>query len=127
MNAIPRSLMAALALAAAAPMGAWASSPDFEWYMSAGRPQVSAAEYPAPRAGFIWAPGRYEWTGGTRQVYRPGAWIVDDYDIQWRYYAFGNKIVLANGPLELRDRDGNVIPINADASHWHRGSEWFDQ
>ena len=39
-------------------------NPDFEWYANVGRPiapgaPVIAEATPAPREGFIWAPGRY--------------------------------------------------------------------
>jgi hypothetical protein len=117
MKAIVRNTVAILALAAAVPASASTTTwVDFEWYADVGRPNVASIQsYPAPRAGYIWAPARYEWNGGPGQVYRPGAWIVDDYDAQWRYYAFGNAIVIANGPLVLRDRDGNVIPTNPEA------------
>jgi hypothetical protein len=116
MNATLRSALAVLALAAAAPAGAAANTPDFGWYANAGSGRFTLNDpYPAPRAGYIWAPGRYEWNGGPGQTFRPGRWIIDDYEAQWRLYAFGHQTVLANGPLVLRDRDGNVIPINADA------------
>lgn len=69
---------------------------------------------PAPRAGYIWAPAHYEWDGSRMQYY-PGVWIQDDYDSQWRMYAYGPNTVIATGPLVLRDRDGNVIPTSPDA------------
>jgi hypothetical protein len=88
---------------------------DFEWYANVGRPVAGTLEvYPAPRPGYIWAPGRYEWNG-TREVYMPGVWVKDDYDHQWRVYAERGRTVYANGPLELRDRDGNVIPTDPQA------------
>ena len=90
---------------------------DFEWYryVGAGRGATySAYTLPAPRAGYIWAPAHYEWDG-TRMQYYPGVWIQDDYDSQWRMYAYGPNTVIATGPLVLRDRDGNVIPTSPDA------------
>jgi hypothetical protein len=108
MNAILRNALLVSGLAIATPALAWSAWPDidFEWYANVGRPAPTAEVYPAPRAGYIWAPGRYEWTGA-REVWLPGAWITDDYDLQWRTYAAR--------PFELRDRDGNVIAIAADA------------
>ena len=116
MNAILRSTLTVAVLAAATPASAWTVWPDvdFEWYANVGRPAVIHQAYPAPRAGFMWSPAHYEWTG-TRQILMPGTWVVDDYDRQWKAYASGNSITYATGPLELRDRDGNVIPINPEA------------
>lgn len=112
MNAISRSMLAAAAMALATPALAWTVWPDldFEWYANVGK--TAAATTPAypSRRGYIWAPAHLEWTG-THHVSMPGVWIEDDYDRQWRAYALGSTTVLATGPLELRDRDGNVIPI----------------
>ena len=102
MNATLRNSLAVLALAVATPAGAWAVYPDvdFEWYANVGAGRGSVASintYPAPRAGYIWSPAHYEWDGGPHQIFVPGAWIVDDYDAQWRHYAFGDNIVVASG------------------------------
>lgn len=110
---------ATCALASASmPAFSWTVWPDvdFEWYANVGKPVAGTGVevYPAPRAGYIWSPGRYEWNG-TRQVYTPGVWVADDYDRQWKAYATGKTTTYATGPLELRDRDGNVIPISPDA------------
>ena len=121
MKTIQRLIYAGFVTAAMAsasqPAFSWTVWPDidFEWYANVGKPLVATYEvYPAPRPGYIWAPGRYEWTG-TRQVYAPGVWIKDDYEQQWTAYANGRTTTFATGPLELRDRDGNVIPITPDA------------
>ena len=116
MNAILRTTLTVAGLAAASPAFAWTVWPDvdFEWYANVGKPAVTLEAYPAARAGFIWSPAHYEWTG-TRQVLVPGVWIQDDYDRQWKAYASGSTITYATGPLELRDRAGNVIPTNPDA------------
>ena len=45
----------------------------------------------------------------------PGVWVKDDYDRQWKAYASRGHTTYATGPLELRDRDGNVIPTNPEA------------
>ena len=88
---------------------------DFEWYANVGKPVAGTMEvYPAPRPGYIWSPGHYEWNG-SRQVYTPGVWVKDEYDREWRAYATARGTTYATGPLELRDRDGNVIPITPDA------------
>jgi len=77
-------------------------------------PIPEAAGRCAPRPGYIWTPGHYEWTG-TRHVRVPGVWIKDDYHDQVAIYNTAHTTTYATGPLELRDRDGNVIPITPDA------------
>ena len=121
MKTIQRFIYAGFATCALAsasmPAFSWTVWPDvdFEWYANVGKPVAGSVEvYPAPREGYIWAPGRYEWNGA-RQVYNPGVWVKDDYDRQWHAYANGTTTTYATGPLELRDRDGNVIPITPDA------------
>ena len=99
MNATLRNSLAILALAAAVPANASTTTwVDFEWYADVGKPfQVATIQsYPAPRPGFIWAPAHYEWDGGPRQIFLPGSWIVDDYNAQWRHYAFGTPITVAD-------------------------------
>ena len=110
---------ATCALASASmPAFSWTVWPDvdFEWYANVGKPVAGTTVevYPAPRAGYTWAPSHYE-VSGTRQIYVPGVWVQDDYDRQWKMYANGTTTTYATGPLELRDKDGNVIPITPDA------------
>lgn len=110
---------ATAALASASlPALSWTVWPnvDFEWYANVGKPvaATSVEVMPAPREGYIWAPGRYEWTG-TRQAWVPGQWIRDDYKEQVAIYSNGRTTTYATGPLTLRDRDGNVIPTDPSA------------
>jgi len=125
MNTIQKVIytgFAACALASASmPAFSWTVWPDvdFEWYANVGKvpPGAYLTYYevtPAPRAGYIWSPGHYEWTGA-RQAWMPGTWVKDDYDREWKAYAFNDRTTYATGPLELRDRDGNVIPTNPEA------------
>lgn len=75
---------------------------DFEWYANVGKPVagMTVEVHPAPRAGYIWAPGHWE-TQGMTPVWVNGQWIADDYEQQRL--------------LAIRDRDGNVIPTNPEA------------
>jgi hypothetical protein len=55
---------------------------DFAWYLNVGKPLATPVEAtPAPRAGYIWAPGRYE-TVGARQQWVAGRWVKDDFEQQ---------------------------------------------
>ena len=55
-------------------------------------PIYDSVPVPAPRAGYVWSPGHYEWRGN-RQVWLSGQWIpVDNYSY--------------SRPYGDRDRDG---------------------
>jgi hypothetical protein len=73
---------ATIALASAAlPTFAYTVWPDidFEWYTDVGRPLAAPVEtVPAPRAGYIWAPGRYETVDG-REAWVAGHFVKDDF------------------------------------------------
>ena len=67
---------ATAALASASlPALSWTVWPDvdFQWYANVGKPvNGSVVEvYPAPREGYIWAPGRYETVGSATGVLPP--------------------------------------------------------
>ena len=73
---------------------------DFEWYASVGRPIVEplVVVQPAPRAGYIWSPGHWEWNG-RRHLWVAGHWIADDYAEQYARYNLGQGTLLAESPL----------------------------
>lgn len=94
-------------------------NPDFEWYANVGKPVVDTTYLtevtPAPREGYIWAPGRYVWTG-TQHRLEGGRWIKDDYQEQVAAAINrGGNAVVSTEPMVLRDRDGNVIPTRPEA------------
>ena len=101
---ITATFAAAALLSASVPALAYTVWPDvdFEWYATVGKPVAGTTVevYPAPREGYIWAPGRWE-TRGSEQVWVKGHWVADDYE-QQRMVA-------------IRDREGNPIPTNHDA------------
>ena len=60
---------------------------DFQWYTNVGRydaPPTPVAQ-PAPRAGYIWTPERWE-TSGEHQKHIAAHWVVDDYYAQLAIY-----------------------------------------
>jgi hypothetical protein len=111
---------ATLALSSAAiPALAWTVYPDidFQWYADVGKPLWTPVVdiTPAPRAGYIYVPAQWE-NRGTRQVYVKGYWMKDDYPQQLAVYNNPNgTTTYATGPLPLRDKDGNIIPMNPEA------------
>jgi hypothetical protein len=110
---------ATAALASASlPALSWTVWPDvdFEWYANVGKPvNGSIVEaWPAPREGYIWAPGRYE-TVGTRQAWVPGRWIRDDYAERVAMQITSETMVASGASPVLYDRYGNAIPTNPEA------------
>jgi hypothetical protein len=116
---------AALA-SASLPALSWTVWPDvdFEWYANVGKPVNGASieVFPAPREGYIWAPGRYD-TVGTREVWTPGRWIRDDYAERVAMQITA-ETTLASGPMTLYDRQGNAIPITPDAYPVGSAATW---
>ena len=97
MNAISRAVFTAAAMALATPALSW-GEPDFQWYASVGNGAGAEREHaqPPPRPGYIWAPGAWITTTGTKQVLTQGAWIEDDYFRQVRIAADENaKAIVA--------------------------------
>ena len=86
-----------------APADATTRGVDFEWYANVGRPMVEslAVVQPAPRAGYIWSPGHWEWNG-RRHVWVAGRWIADDYEDQVAFYNLGRGTLLAQAPTPPR-------------------------
>jgi hypothetical protein len=115
---ISTSFAAAALVSASVPALAWTVWPDvdFEWYANVGRaPDATVEITPAPRDGYIWAPGHWE-TRGTHQGFVSGHWIKDDYQRQLLVYNNGNgTLSYATGPMILRDSQGNIIPTNPSA------------
>ena len=125
MNVMQKIISAGFATCALAsasmPALSWTVWPDvdFEWYANVGKPVAPAAAqvdvFPAPREGFIWAPGRYERTASGNHQWVPGQWVRDDYEQQVAVYSTHGRTTYATGPLTLLDRDGNAIPTQPEA------------
>ena len=86
-------------VSASLPALSWTVWPDvdFEWYANVGKPVAGSIEltaFPAPREGYIWAPGHYEVTD-SRQAWVDGHWIRDDYAQQVEAYS------VSSTPLDL--------------------------
>jgi hypothetical protein len=105
-------------LSVSVPALAWTVWPDidFEWYADVGRVPAATVEIiPAPRDGYIWAPGHWE-TRGAHQSWAPGHFVRDDYQQQvFAYNNLNGTTTYATGPTILRDSQGNIIPTNPSA------------
>lgn len=78
---------------------------------------------PAPRAGWVWAPGHWEWQGN-RHVWMQGTWLRERSGYEYRaprWVQRGNgEWILVGNNWERRgpygDRDGDGIPNRYDNS-----------
>lgn len=84
-------------------------------------PAARVEVVPAPRVGYVWAPGHWVWRDG-RHLWIGGLWIRErpgmhwhpsrwvHHDGQWRFVAGG----WAGQPYVVRDRDGDGVPNRLD-------------
>ena len=96
---------------------------------------------PAPRQGYIWAPGHYTWDNG-RYVWRGGEWMASRPGYAWQasrweqradgsWYLVGGTWVRSdnyanydnNGRWAYRDRDGDGV-INRDDRFPNDSRRW---
>lgn len=120
---IQKLISAGFALAAltsaSVPALAWTVWPDvdFEWYANVGNPmfEPNVEIYPAPREGYIWAPGHWE-NHGRRQAWVTGHYVKDDYAQQVAIYnAPDRAVAVASAPTVIYDNQGHAIPTSPDA------------
>ena len=95
-----------------------AARTNVDFYLNFGPPPVRYEYVPAPRVGFVWVPGywdwrygRHHWVGGHWVRHRPGyfyepaRWVAQD--ARWYYHAPGWR---------AGDRDGDAVPNRYDRS-----------
>ena len=67
---------------AAALMAAPAAVQAVDVYVKVGPPAARVEAVPAPRAGYVWAPGYWGWRGG-KWVWGPGYWLRERAGYHW--------------------------------------------
>src|SRR4051812_7600575 len=107
------SLVAASLGSLALPAGA---RTNVDFYLNVAPPPVQYEVVPAPRAGFVWAPGYWDWRAH-RHVWIAGHWVRHRpgyvyYAPRWqerdgRYY-------FQRGAWRRGDADGDGVPNYAD-------------
>ena len=107
--------LAALAVTAALPAAA-RSSVDF--YVNVAPPAPIYEVVPAPRMGWIWAPGYWEWRGH-RHHWISGRWVRERpgyYYAPARWYDHGGRYYYdAPRWSRYRDSDGDGVPNRYDS------------
>ncbi len=113
-NVISAGFATAVLVSASVPALAWTVWPDvdFEWYANVGKPAMVEVT-PAPRAGYIWAPGHWETRSDSSQAWVGGQWVADDYTSQIATYA--SPVTIGTSAEPIRDRDGMIIPMSPGA------------
>lgn len=137
-----------LAGAAAAPLPSLAAS-NVSLYIGSAPPAPLYERIPAPRHGYVWAPGHWNWNGH-RHVWAPGYWVVErpGYAYQapaWHqarggwYMEPGRWTAYGGHAHGYRDRDRDGVPDRYEARRgWdrdrdgipdryerhHRGGRW---
>lgn len=92
-----------------------AAQAQFSAIVSIAPPAPLVEVVPAPRAGYVWAPGHYEWCGD-QYVWVQGHWLTarsgfEYREPRWVQRANGDWLLVGNtwerrGPEGDRDRDG---------------------
>lgn len=106
-----------------------AARTNVDLYLNFGPPPVRYEYVPAPRTGFIWVPGHWDWRGHRHvwiaghwlrhrpgYYYRPALWVP--HGGQWRFYRPQWRAGDLDGdgvPNRYdRDRDGDGVPNRFD-------------
>jgi hypothetical protein len=83
-------------------------------------PPPRAERVPAPRRGYVWAPGHWEWRHGQHQWQR-GTWVRERRGYTYRepvWHERDGRWVMSRGGWERqrirRDRDGDGVPNRLD-------------
>ncbi len=119
-----------LAVCATSTLGGFAipASADVGIYLDVAPPPPRYEVVPAPRAGFVWAPGVWEWRH-RRHVWVNGHWIRERHGMYWhpdRWEEREGRWAFERGRWDrerfedrlahrgLRDRDGDGVPDRFD-------------
>jgi hypothetical protein len=99
--------------AAAAPLPSLAYS-NVSLYIGTAPPAPLYERVPAPRHGYVWAPGHWEWNG-RRHIWAPGFWVVERPGYAYRAPAWyqgngGWYMQPAAWTPYGRDRDRDGVP-----------------
>jgi hypothetical protein len=103
--------------AAAAPLPSLAYS-NVSLYIGTAPPAPLYERVPAPRHGYVWAPGHWEWNG-RRHIWAPGFWVVERPGYAYRAPAWyqgngGWYMQPAAWTPYGRDRDRDGVPDRWD-------------
>lgn len=118
---ITRKLLVCILLAAGTIGAALTPRPSLavvDVWVNIGPPPARVEVVPAPRPGWIWSPGYWEWRGN-RHVWRNGVWVRErpGYAYQpHRWVERDGRYYLERGRWDRRrDSDGDGVPDRFDA------------
>ena len=81
-NILAAAAISTPALIAPAMVTPAAAQVDFNVSIGVPPPAPFYEVVPAPRAGYVWAPGYWRWDGG-RHVWAPGHWMAERHGYHW--------------------------------------------
>jgi hypothetical protein len=94
-----------------------AARTNVDLYVNVGPPPAPLYEVvPAPRYGFVWVPGYWDWRGH-RHVWVAGHYVRSRPGYVYhtpRYYESGGRWYVAQGGWRARDADGDGVPNGYD-------------
>ena len=109
-----------LALVCAATLGALSVSSvaqaDVTVYFDTAPPPLRVEAVPAPRAGYVWAPGYWDLEGG-HHVWRTGHWERERVGYSWvapTWVQRDNRWYFEQGRWANRDNDRDGVPNGMD-------------
>lgn len=82
MKTVAKSLILSLSLAGSAVLMPVVASAAVDIDIGVAPPAPRVEVIPAPRAGYVWAPGFWEWRGGAH-VWVPGRWMGERAGWHW--------------------------------------------
>ena len=103
------------ALFAAGVIGAAATpiSSSAQVYLQIGPPAVRYEQVPAPREGYVWSNGNWQYDG-RQHVWAPGAWEANRPGYRYVQPAWVENNGRWNYQASRWDRDGDGVPNNRD-------------
>jgi hypothetical protein len=114
-----KPLLAALIAASLGGLSAPAlARTDVEVFFNAAPPQARYEVVPAPRKGYLWAPGYWDMRG-KKHVWQAGHWERQRSGYNYaepRWVERNNGWSLERGHWNQNDRDGDGVPNNRDRS-----------
>lgn len=116
MNMIKRTLLATIVATSVGSVTSITTAAAADIFVQIAPPEVRYEPVPAPRVGYVWTPGywdwrgdRHVWVGGTFVVDRPGFYYERPLWIQRE-----DRWYLQRGEWRRGDRDGDGVPNRYD-------------
>jgi hypothetical protein len=115
-NIIKRTLLATMVAASVGSVTNVTTAAAADIYVEIAPPALRYEVVPAPRVGYVWTPGYWDWRGN-RHVWVDGAYVIDRpgyYYERPQWIQREGRWYLQRGEWRRGDRDGDGIPNRYD-------------